>query len=79
MRIAVLAFLTLLTFLMPNSLGSQTLLGNCGADITGIQLSTGNIYCIPAPVTCSNSFDFSETCNSQFLALVMLVQSTQRA
>lgn len=67
---AKVVVVALLLSLVPNSLGSQTLLGNCGADITGIQLSTGNIYCFPAPAgTCSNSLDFSEACNTQYFPL----------
>lgn len=40
----------------------QTLIGNCGAQITGIQLSTGNIYCIPIPKSSSCSLNYSKSC-----------------
>lgn len=44
--------LTVLAFLgIIGAAYAQTLIGNCGTDITGIQLSTGNIYCIPPPIT----------------------------
>lgn len=46
---------------------AQVLLGNCGTGVTGIQLSTGNIYCYPPPsASCPNSMDFSKPCNSQY-------------
>lgn len=49
---------------------AQTLLGNCGlTNITGIQLSTGNIYCIPISTSCANKLDFSNACNSQYVGL----------
>ena len=45
----------------------QTYLGNCGANITGIQLSTGNIYCITAPSACGDGqLKYSVPCNAVF-------------
>jgi hypothetical protein len=43
-----------------------TLLGNCGSDITGIQLSTGNVYCVaPPPGACSpvDGLDYTKACD----------------
>lgn len=45
---------------------AQTFLGNCGSGIIGIQFSTGNVYCYPSPTLCSNSMDFSQSCNTQY-------------
>jgi hypothetical protein len=39
-----------------------TLLGNCGVNITGIQLSTGNVYCIVVPSSCSGAIDLLTGC-----------------
>jgi hypothetical protein len=43
---------------------AQTLLGNCGlTNITGIQFSTGNIYCMPPPSgSCTGTINHSTGC-----------------
>jgi len=46
-----------------------TILGNCGSNITGIRLSTGDIYCIVPPSCVGTGFDFSLSCNSQYLSV----------
>lgn len=72
-------FLFALAIVMLASLAwSQALIGNCGLDaITGIQLSTGNIYCSPAPApskspvasACSGVIDASAKCPLPMLGI----------
>ena len=68
-------FLFALAIAMLASLAwSQALIGNCGLDaITGIQLSTGNIYCsaVPSasPSVCSGVISASAKCPLPMLGI----------
>lgn len=60
-----------LLLLVASAAMAQTFLGSCGlSNITGIQLSTGKIYCFPTPSSCINKLDFSIACDSQYIAVI---------
>lgn len=64
MKVAISAIL--IFALVTGATMAQSLLGNCAGGFVGVDIVTGNVYCTPPSGSCSNSLDFSQSCNSQY-------------